>query len=206
MLKQFEIRTFSKDEALVERRREHIVQCSIKVLTKKGYNATNMRELAEAYISVQRRKFSIWIIHSATSLQAESIESFADGLDNANPTDALIQLIKMFYQWHHDNQDTTLFAYQETKNLSQNARQQIFKSERRILAVFERLLMRGIESGEFNVSDPKLIAHNMMVVGHSWALRRWFLRKYWTFEKYVKEQTDIIMKEVGIDPNRVNVI
>lgn len=66
--------------------------------------------------------------------------------------------------------------------------------------------MRGIESGEFNVSDPKLIAHNMMVVGHSWALRRWFLRKYWTFEKYVKEQTDIIMKEVGIDPNRVNVI
>jgi AcrR family transcriptional regulator len=139
------------------------------------------------------------IIHSATSEQAERIESFARGLDTANATDALTQVVREFYKWHDENQDSTLFAYQETKNLPDRARQMIFDSENRILSVFEELLKRGVELGEFSVSDPKLMAHNIVVMGHSWAFRRWHLRKYWTFETFVRGQVDVILRIIRID-------
>jgi len=46
--KEFTVRTFSNDQALVKERRNHIVRCSTKAFTKKGYGRTNVRELAEA--------------------------------------------------------------------------------------------------------------------------------------------------------------
>lgn len=64
---------------------------------------------------------------------------------------------------------------------------------------FEEVLKRGVELGEFSISDPKLMAHNIVVMGHSWALRRWYLRKYWTFETFVREQADAILRTIRRD-------
>jgi len=210
LAKEFTIRTFSGDEALVKERRSHIVRCSAKVFTKKGYDRTNMRELAKAcemsagalyHYFGSKEEILYSIINSATSQQAGLMEDWVNELATESPTIALAELMRMFYEWHDDNQDITLFAYQETKNLPDNARQSIFDSEARILAVFEKLLTRGIEESEFNVDDPKLIAHNIVVLGHAWALRRWHLRKHWTFKTYVKEQTDAILRVVKVDKN-----
>ena len=210
MSEEFTIRTFSSDEALVKERRNHIVRCSTKVFTKKGYDRTNMRELAKAcemsagalyHYFGSKEEILYSIINSATSQQAGSMEGWANELAMVSPKIALVELMKRFYEWHNDNQDITLFGYQETKNLPDNARQSIFDSEARILAVFEKLLTRGIEEGEFNIDDPKLVAHDIVVLAHAWALRRWHLRKHWTFKTYVKKQTDAMLRAITIDKN-----
>jgi AcrR family transcriptional regulator len=208
--KEFTIRTFSNDEALVKERRNHIVRCSTKVFTKKGYDRTNMRELAEAcdmsagalyHYFGSKEEILYSIISSATSQQAGVMEDHANELATVSPTIALVELVRKFYQWHDDNQDVTLFTYQETKNLPSNARQDIFDSEARILTVFEKLLTRGVEEGEFSVDDPKLIAHDIVVLGHAWALRRWYLRRHWSFQTYAKERTDAILRAIRVDNN-----
>jgi len=164
-----------------------------------------MRELAEVcelstgtlyHYFGSKEELLYYIIHSATTQQVEYLESFARDLETAEPTMALVQLVRRFFEWHDVNQDITLFTYQETKNLPRNARQDIFDSEGRIHDLFERFLRRGIESGEFNIDDPSLTAHNIMVLGHAWALRRWYVRKYWTIESYAKLQTDAILKAI----------
>jgi AcrR family transcriptional regulator len=208
--KEFTIRTFSNDEALVKERRNHIVRCSTKEFTKKGYDRTNMRELAEAcdmsagalyHYFGSKEEILYSIINSATSQQAGSMEDYASELGRVSPTRALAELMRKFYEWHDDNQDITLFTYQETKNLPSNARQDIFDSEARILTVFEKLLTRGVEEGEFSIDDPKLIAHDIVVLGHAWALRRWYLRRHSSFQIYVKEQTDAILRAIRVDNN-----
>jgi AcrR family transcriptional regulator len=207
---EFTIRTFSSDEALVKERRNHIVRCSTKVFTKKGYDRTNMRELAKVcemsagtlyHYFGSKEEILYSIINSATSQQAGSTEDYANELATASPTIALVELMRKFYEWHDDNQDITLFAYQETKNLPGNAQESIFDSEARILTVFEKLLIKGMEEGEFNIDDPRLIAHDIVVLGHAWALRRWHLRKHWTFKTYVKKQTDAMLRAITIDNN-----
>jgi AcrR family transcriptional regulator len=208
--KEFTIRTFSSDKALVKERRNHIVRCSTKVFTKKGYDRTNMRELAKTcemsagalyHYFGSKEEILYSIINSATSQQAGSMEDYANELATASPTIALVELMRKFYEWHDDNQDITLFAYQETKNLPGNAQESIFDSEARILTVFEKLLIKGMEEGEFNIDDPRLIAHDIVVLGHAWALRRWHLRKHWTFKTYVKKQTDAMLRAITIDNN-----
>jgi AcrR family transcriptional regulator len=207
---EFTIRTFSSDEALVKERRNHIVRCSTKVFTKKGYDRTNMRELAKAcevsagtlyHYFGSKEEILYSIINNATSQQAGSMEDYANELPTVSPTIALVELMRKFYEWHDDNQDITLFAYQETKNLPGNAQESIFDSEARILTVFEKLLIKGMEEGEFNIDDPRLIAHDIVVLGHAWALRRWHLRKHWTFKTYVKKQTDAMLRAITIDNN-----
>ena len=210
MSEEFIIRTFSSDEGLVKERRNHKVRCSTKVFIKKGYDRTNMRELAQTckmsagtlcHYFGSKEEILYSIINSATSQQAGSMEDCANELATVSPTIALVGLMRKFYEWHDDNQDITLFAYQETKNLPDNARQSIFDSEARILTVFEKLLTRSIEEGEFNIDDPKLIAHGIVVLGHAWALRRWHLRKHWTCKTYIKEQSDAMLRAVTIDKN-----
>jgi len=210
---EFTIRTFSNDEALVKERRNHIVRCSTKVLTKKGYDRTNMRELAKAcgmsagalyHYFGSKEEILYSIINSATSQQAGAMEDCANGLATASPTIALVELMRKFYEWHDDNQDITLFTYQETKNLPDNAQQRIFDCEARILTVFEKLLTRGVEEGEFDIDDPRLIAHDIVVLGHAWALRRWHLRKHWTFQTYLKKHTDAMLRTIAVD-NKIGV-
>jgi AcrR family transcriptional regulator len=206
--REFKIRTFSSDEALVKERRNHIARRSTKVLTKKGYDRTNMRELAKAcdmsagalyHYFGSKEEILYSIINSATSQQAGSMEDCASVLATASPTMALVGLMRKFHEWHDENQDITLFAYQETKNLPDNAQQRVFDSEARMLTVFERLLTRGVEEGEFNIDGPRLVAHDIAVLGHAWALRRWHLRRHWTLETYVKEHVDAILGTVMLD-------
>jgi len=203
MVTKFAIRTFSSDEALVKERRMHIVRCSSKVFVKKGYGVSNMREIAKAcqmssgslyHYFGSKEEILYSIINDATMSQAEYLENYAEKLDKMNSTSALHEIVREFLKWHDTNQNTTVFVYQETKNLPPNAREQIFESEGRIHDIFEKILKRGCESCEFDMGDPALIAHNIVVLGHAWALRRWYLRKRWTFESYLKEQTDSLMK------------
>jgi AcrR family transcriptional regulator len=169
-----------------------------------------MRELAKAcevsagtlyHYFGSKEEILYSIINSATSQQAGSTEDYANELATASPTIALVELMRKFYEWHDDNQDITLLAYQETKNLPGNAQESIFDSEARILTVFEKLLIKGMEEGEFNIDDPRLVAHDIVVLGHAWALRRWHLRKHWTFKTYVKKQTDAMLRAITIDNN-----
>lgn len=210
MSSDFSLRTFSKNESLVQRRREHIVKFAAKIFCKQGYDRSNMREIAEACeMSVgslyhyfgSKEEILYAILNSATSEQQKYLKRLADGLNTTTATKALTELFRKYCQWHNDNQDITIFTYQETKNLPENARRDIFDSERRIISIFEEVLKRGVESGEFVEEDVTLMAHNIAIIAHSWAFRRWFFRNTpkSDFETYVKHQASIILNAIRQD-------
>jgi len=139
------------------------------------------------------------IINDATLRQVEYVQHFAEEIAILDPVNGLRELIRKFFEWHDANQNVTLFIYQETRALPQKAQEQIFESENRIHAIFEEAIKRGLASGDFHVSEPGLIANNIMVIGHAWALRRWSLQKRWTFEAFIKGETEAIMRTLQIE-------
>jgi len=166
-----------------------------------------MRELAKAcYMSIgnlyhyfgSKEQILYSIINDATLRQVEYVEHFSKDTANFDPGSALHMLIRKFFEWHDANQNVTLFIYQETRALPQKAQEQIFESEGRIQAIFEDAVKRGMKSGDFDGKDPGLIANNIMVLGHAWALRRWSLQKRWTFDAFVKGETESIMSILQI--------
>jgi len=203
-----DIRSSSSDPELVASRREHIARCATHVFVKKGYDRTNVDEIADAcgmskgnlynYVGSKEDILYLVIDRGLTNL-TKTIEDLCDRLSNVAPADALREFIKTLYRGVGEDADFTLFTYQETKNLSPTARQRILDAASRDVAVCEELLRRGVESGEFKINNPMLLAHNIITLGHMWAVRRWFLGKRCTLEEYIREQTESILKTILVD-------
>ena len=60
------------------------------------------------------------------------------------------------------------------------------------------ILRKGMESGEFKIDNPLLMAHNVIVLGHMWAVRRWYLSRVCTLEDYIKAQTQLFLNRIAI--------
>ncbi len=207
---EFKLRTRSNDEALVKERRNHIVRCSTRVFAKRGYSHSSMRELARAcemsignlyHYFGSKEQILYSIINDATLRQVEYVERIAAEAAELDPVSGLRGLILKFFEWHDSNQDMTLFIYQETRALPKKAQEQIFQSENRIHSILEGAIKRGLASGDFKAGEPGLIANNIVVIGHAWALRRWSLQKRWSYEAFTRGETEAVMNSLQAQGN-----
>lgn len=200
------IRTYSQDENLVNLRREQIARGAARIFVKKGYDKANVHEIARAchlsigtlyhYIGSKEDILSLvfdYILSRETQF-TESISSYY----TLTPTEALRNAIEAYFQAIHDIQDMALLAYQESKSLPRKMRDRTFEQEKSIISVFEGILARGCKTGEFKVNDITLVANNIVVIGDTWAFRRWLLAKRYTLQEYIREQTNLIIN--GIRP------
>lgn len=202
------IRTYSENPELVARRRQHIARCAAHVFVKNGYERANVHEIAAAcsmsvgtlyhYIGSKTDILHLVIEH-ALARKLEAIEAISANSTGVSPTEALKQALELICRRIDENQDITVFIYQETKNLESSSRQSCLDMEMRCVAAIEALLTRGRTAGEFSIRDVTAMAHNIMVTAEMWAFRRWSLRKRYTLEEYIREQTELILRAIGVD-------
>jgi AcrR family transcriptional regulator len=200
------IRTYSSNKDLVSERREHIAKSVAPLLVKKGYGQTSIREIAIAcgmsmghlyyYIGGKEDVLEIMMdydLHLYTDFVRQIVSSF----EALSPTDALVKTIDGFFRAMDAASDFTLFFYQETKNLQPDARKIIMDRERSLVLEFEKLLYRGCQAGEFQIDNIPLVANNIVITGHMWALRRWLLGKICSLDDYIQSQTEYVLKSIA---------
>lgn len=201
-----EMRTYSRDMDLVKERREHIRKCTTSLFVKKPFHKTNMREVEEAcgmsrgalynYVG-SKEDIRTLIIEHALSLGGEAVITSGNRLLNQfTPTEALKEMIKRMFENFDRLQDEYIFINHEVKNLSKEARKALFSGEGGSISAVEGILQAGIDSGEFQIDDIKLVAHTILISAHAWATRRWYLRKLYTIDEYTRNFTELIMKLV----------
>jgi len=201
----FAIRTYSQNEKLVSLRREQIACRAAKIFVKKGYERLNLRQIASAcrmsvgtlYHYIGTKEDILYLVFDyVMSEEVEFIEAISPAYDALPPIEALRKAMDTYYRKVDDLQDFVIFMYQETKNLRPNARERIFQLEKRLGHVFYRILDRGRASGEFKISDPLLVAHNIVLLGDMWAFRRWLLRKNYVLEEYITAQANFVLEGI----------
>jgi hypothetical protein len=74
--------------------------------------------------------------------------------------------------------------------------------QRDLVAIFESILTKGCETGEFRPHNTKVVANTIVSIGGIWAPLRWFLREICTLEQYILENSELILR--GICPDEVN--
>ena len=204
-MQKVSIRTYSKDEELVKERRGKIVHNALKLFLKNGYHNTSIRQIAET--SDMSVGTLYHYIGSKLDILYMSIEDALNKVHDAieesskisSATKALDDAIEKFIRAVDDAQDITVFAYQELRNLKPEVIAKLLEIDKQSAVIFERIITRGIKDGEFRQVNVKFIAHDIIVLGHMWAFRRWFLVKHYTLEQYIKYQKKFIMN--GIKSN-----
>ena len=96
----------------------------------------------------------------------------------------------------HRLSDHIVLIYQEIHSLSSAWRKAVLDNELKVNALFSKVLAAIISRGEMPPLEERVLtlaAHNISVLGHMWAFRRWMLSRHYTVEEYIDIQTDFIL-------------
>lgn len=194
-----------KDKRLVEVRRREIVNAAVDLFIRKGFHKTTVREIARKfgmsigtlYEYIRTKEDILYLV--CDYIHSNVREKVKPSLTvDGDSVDTLRGAIHSYITIIDEMQDYLLFLYQETKSLSPEARKYIFRAEEEMTGIFEEILMRGVEDGSFSIDkrDVNLVSHNIMVLGHMWAFRRWVLRRNYTLNRYIEAQTELILRGI----------
>jgi len=209
------IRTHSEDKKLVEERRKHIAEHSIPVFINKGYARTSVEDILKAcgmgrgtfYHYVRSKDDVVYlIVKELISISTKLLEDLNREIKNLTATESLRKAIMEYYRLCDKSQDRIMFGDRELIYLSERDRKEILDVVRAEISFFEKLLMRGITTEEFKIRNARALAHDIVVLGHAWATRRWFLRKETTLENYIENHIDLILDAIRVLPGETRVM
>jgi AcrR family transcriptional regulator len=196
-----------KNDALVQRKRADLVASAVPLFIRKGYHQTTTREIAAAvgwsigslYEYVKSKEDILYLVCDAIHSEMEA--ALRSDLREDGPARATLEAAVASYITTCDRmQDSILLIYKETSSLPQPARRYVLENESRITAIFQEILERGRVDGSLHLDSAKsaaLMAHNIVVLGHMWAFRRWALAKSYKLRDYIQMQTSLILSEMG---------
>lgn len=162
-----------------------------------------MADLAEAlgvskagvyhYVGSKDDVLHLILRHNA-EVQGEGLLAIGRETDGLSGVEALRLSIRRYLEHVDENQDMQIFVSTIVTNLNREDRGILFETARTTTVFFEKLLRRGIDSGELNVADPGLAAFDMLMLLEPWATRRWLLRQRgYDLDRYIAEQTNVIL-------------
>lgn len=209
-----EVATHIKNKELVKERRRQIVDVAVKLFIEHGYHKTTTRALARKtgmstgslYEYVSSKDDVLFLV--CTSIHAEVERGIKEAL--ARPVEngcALAEVIREFFLVCERMSDHVLLMYQVTQFLPEKWQKKVLEAELRITDLFIEAMKELRISGKIPDLDDhtiNLIGHNISVLGHTWAFRRWYFAKYFTIDEYIEQQTEFIMRFLGKKSNHQN--
>ena len=201
----WEVATQIKNKELVKERRRQIVDAAVKLFIEHGYHKTTTRALAQAtglsigslYEYISTKDDVLYLVCIAIHAEVEHGVKEALGRPLAGQA-ALAEVIREYFLVCDRMSDHLLLMYQVTHFLPLKWQEKVLEAELRITDLFIEA-MRRAERAE--ASCPRLdddtinlIGHNISVLGHTWAFRRWYFAKHFTIEQYIEQQTEFIMR------------
>lgn len=198
-----EVATHIKNQELVKERRRQIVDGAVKLFIKHGYHKTTTRALAREtglsigslYEYVSTKDDVLYLVCIAIHSAVEEGVKEALGRPTVGKA-ALAEVIREYFLVCNRMSDHVLLMYQVTHFLPKKWQDKVLEAELRITNLFIEAMRELRSLGKLpNLDDPtiNLIGHNISVLGHTWAYRRWYFGKNFTIEQYIEQQTDFIM-------------
>ncbi|MBB5346402.1 TetR/AcrR family transcriptional regulator [Desulfoprunum benzoelyticum] len=198
-----EVETQIKNKELVKERRRQIVDAAVQLFIQRGYHKTTTRALAKAtglsigslYEYVTTKDDVLYLVCIAIHSEVEQglKEVLARSLHGR---EALANIIREHFLVCDRMSDHVLLMYQVTHFLPKKWQKKVTEAEMRITGLFVEALTELKSSGKLPHLDDatiNLMSHNISVLGHTWAFRRWYFAKHFTIDQYIEQQTEFIM-------------
>jgi len=198
-----EVATQIKNQELVKQRRRQIVDAAVSLFIRHGYHKTTTRALAKEtglsigslYEYVSSKDDVLYLVCIAIHSEVEA--GIKEALTRASHgREALAEIIREYFQVCNRMSDHVLLMYQVTHFLPEKWQKKVLETEIRITNLFVEAIRKLNETGMFQQLDEDridLAAHNISVLGQTWAFRRWYFAKRFTLEQYIEHQTAFVM-------------
>jgi AcrR family transcriptional regulator len=195
----------AKDVDLIDSKHQQIVNGACRILFKKGYHRTTIREIAIAcgmsmgqlyhYISSKddvlfltyKQMQMLWYEHLVKS----GVEEIT------NPQERLTKAVRLTLEFALKHKDLFLFLYTETKYLGKRHLRVVLEMDDKTVVGFWRRLLRDVNEAKGIQGDLDFFANLVSYLMVFLPLRGWNLKRK-PDEKHLNTMTTFIMEGIGV--------
>jgi AcrR family transcriptional regulator len=197
------IPTNIKNKSLVEKRRQQIFEAVVKLISKKGYHRTTLREISKEsgialgnlYDYISTKEDILYIIQEkATQAVTQAISK--DNVGNFNPVEKLERLINSELNAMNKYQDLIMIIYQESHAMFKETLHSLLHSERNHVEQYEKVIREGIKKGFFKPLNVRMLANMIKMLIDTWVIKRWDLRRKVSIEEMRQGILDIVFEGI----------
>ena len=91
-------------------------------------------------------------------------------------------------------------TYRESKTLPPEGLSQIMALEFETAEPIREVYRDGVAAGVFLDIDARLVAHNMLLTAHGWALKHWNLSRWLTLDEFIDQELALLLASVRVNP------
>jgi AcrR family transcriptional regulator len=199
----------SVSDARAAWRKRQIVDAASRLMERTDFHSMSMQELArEAGVSVGLiyqyvpNKEDILLLVFLDILEAyrREVPEAMNGIDD--PVERLAAGFRAYCAVMGRRPFLTVLGYRESSSLPVAGRRRTQELETESIELLTAPIREGIEAGVFVDTDPELVAYDLVVIAQSWALKRWFLHRRYSFDDYITAQLRLVFAAILVDPER----
>jgi len=205
------ISTKVKNPKRVEERHGQIFQAALKLIKKKGYHMTTLRDISKEtgiglgnlYDYIGGKEDILYLVHEkATEMVHQEVNG--KGSDVKDPVQKLEQIIEMELDAMNKYQDLIILLYQESHALNKPSLRSILSSEEAHIGRFKEVLDKGIQSGVFKPCNTTMMANVIKMMIDSWVLKRWALRGKVSLKEMKRGIVEMVLNGIMTNENKQN--
>jgi len=179
--------------------RKKIIDAASVLYAKKGFADTSLQEISEKagvtrtvtrYHVKTKSEIMRMIMEDILTCFQESLIKITKDIDD--PKEKLTAALYIYLTVVDQQREKALLIYQKSSSLNRASKSRIMQLEVKVSSIFAQIINEGIEQGVFKSVDVDLMAYNIMMLAHMWALKRWHFKNRLSLDTYFKLQLEII--------------
>jgi AcrR family transcriptional regulator len=189
-------------------RRRQITAAAITLIQERGYERVSVSDLAEAaelsvggmYRHIKSK--TDLLVMACEGVYGDLRERLVDAAAaEDDPADRLAAAMRLYLDACAENREPILLLYREYRSLPPDARQRFIDREGAIADVFGDLVRAGLRAGRFWACDPRVVAHDIVLLGHLPALKGWALDDRLPAAGLTDQQVELLLRTLVIPPH-----
>ena len=179
--------------------RKKIIDAASVLYARKGFADTSLQEISEKagvtrtvtrYHVKTKSEIMRMIMEDILTCFQENLIKITKDIDD--PKEKLTAALYIYLTVVDQQREKALLIYQKSSSLNRASKSRIMQLEVEVSSIFAQIINEGIEQGVFQSVDVDVMAYNIMMLAHMWALKRWHFKNRLSLDAYFKLQLEII--------------
>jgi AcrR family transcriptional regulator len=192
-----------------EWRSRQLLDAAARLMERDGFHGVSMQSVAdEASVSVGliyryfggKEDLLLAVIVDVLDAFAVRVPAAVEAAGD-DPVERVAAAFGAYCEVINEHRHAAVLTYRESKTLSAAGRDKIKNLEVETSEPLRAALRDGVSSGLLVPVDVELVAHDLLLMAHGWALKHWYFEQTLGFEEYVTKQTALVLSAV-VEPRR----
>lgn len=197
-------------QTLARRRSEQLLTAAARLMERDGSASVAMQAVAEeAGVSVgliyryygSKQDLLLAVIVDVLDAFAQEVPAAVEAAGD-DPVQRLAAAFRSYCEVIDRHRHAAVLTYRESKSLSAAGLERTKRLEVQTSEPLRQAVRDGIDAGLLIADDPDLVAYDLLLLAHAWALKHWYFAQSLTLEDYVRRQTALWLSAVLVPRRR----